>query len=88
MTIKRDDSFGMPCPTRVFIDGAPVADVYKTEKIVIFVKHGDRIISARSIGVCGTGIAEVRTNFKADEKMTFRIGYSKNGEINIAPTAF
>ena len=49
----------------------------KTEKIVIFIKQGDHIISARSIGVCGTGIAEVRANFKADEKLTFRLGYSK-----------
>lgn len=88
MTVKRDDSFSIPCSTRVFIDGAAAADIYKTEKAVLYLSPGDHIISARTNGICGSGTAEVRASFKPDEKLNFRITYSMNGEVGIAPTAF
>lgn len=88
VTIKRDDSFSIPCSTKIFIDGGPVANVYKTEKAVVFLSPGDHIISARTNGICGTGTAEIRASFKSGEKSNFRITYSMNGEVGIAPTAF
>ncbi|QRM19577.1 hypothetical protein GBK02_09260 [Dechloromonas sp. TW-R-39-2] len=90
VTIKRDNSFGVPCSTKVFIDGAPVADIYKTEKAVVWLPPGAYILSAKTNGICGikTGIVETGMTIKLGEKRSFRISLSGGGELNLTPTAF
>lgn len=87
--IKRDRGFaGSACSSRVFVDGEPVAYIRSSEKIVLFLKEGEHILSAWAMTICGGGMAEVKAVVKAGEQSSYRIGYGSNGDFFIYPTAF
>lgn len=89
VTIKRDEGFGgSGCSTRFFIDAKPIVDLSVSEKIILYISEGDHILSAWPNGLCGGGMAEVKTTIKKGSKSTFRIGWGSNGDFFISPTAF
>lgn len=89
VTIKRDSGIGgSGCSTRIFVNGKPVADIWVSEKIVLYLPEGEYILSAWPNGICGGGLSEVKALIKVGSKSTYRIGYGSNGDFSINPTAF
>lgn len=89
MIVKRDRGFsGGGCSTRIFVNGRPVADLQPTEKVVIYMREGSHILSARPNGICGGALVEVKADVKAGSRSTYRLSVSGNGESAIYPTAF
>ncbi|WP_415713229.1 hypothetical protein [Maridesulfovibrio sp.] len=89
VTIKRDEGFGgSGCSTRFFVDAKPIVDLSVSEKIVLYIPEGDHILSAWPNGLCGGGMAEIKTTIKKGAEATFRIGWGSNGDFFISPTAF
>jgi hypothetical protein len=89
ITIKRDSGIGgAACSSRIFINGQPTADIYTSEKIILYLPEGEYILSAWPNGICGGRMSEVKTSIKNGSKSTFRVGYGTNGDFFISPTAF
>lgn len=90
ITVKRDEIFGIPCTSRLFINAATVADIHKSEKAIIYLPPGNHILSVKMNMPCGmgNGIGETSVTLSVGEKRIFRITHGKHGEIGIQPTAF
>lgn len=89
VTVKRDSGFGgSVCSSRVFVNAKPVADLQKSEKVVVYLPAGEYIFSAWPNGICGGGMSEVRALVKSGAELSFRIGYGSNGDFTINATAF
>lgn len=89
VTVKRDTGiFGSACPTQVFLNAGPLAELNTGEKVEIFLLAGDYILSAWPKGVCGGGMSETKLNLIKDKAQSFRIGYGSNGDFYLNPTAF
>lgn len=75
--------------TRVLVDAKPVANLRQKEKVVMYLKPGDHIFSAMPTGmICSGSIVEVRGTVRADEEITFRIGFDMDKGLAINATAF
>ena len=86
--VKRDRGFGgSACSSRVYVDGAAVADLRPSEKIILHLTVGDHIIGSNPNGVCGGGLSEVSVLVKKEKSVTLRIRYGSNGDYAIQPTA-
>ncbi len=46
---------GMGCMVRIYADAKPVADLWRSEKVVMYLQEGDHIISAST---CGGGVVD------------------------------
>lgn len=89
VTIKRDSGWmGSACSTRIYVNGKPVADVSTSEKMVIYLREGEHIFSAKPNGICAGGVSELRANVKSDSPLNIRAAYGTNGEFFLNVTAF
>jgi hypothetical protein len=89
ITVKRDSGFiSGACSTRIFVNGAPVADIRTAEKIVLQLQPGEHILSAWPNGICSGGMQEVRALVRAGTPQNYRVGYDTNGSMSLTPTAF
>lgn len=89
LTIKRDSGLAAgACSTRVFVNGAPVADIRPTEKVVVYLPAGEHMLAARANGICGGGLVETRVGLRAGVPQAVRVGYGTSGDFFIVPTAF
>lgn len=87
--VTRDSGLmGAACSTRVWIDGEPVADLRPSERVVVHVPSGERIVSAQPNAICAGGLVEVQANVRSGRESRFRVGAGHNGEVILAPTAF
>lgn len=90
VVVKRDSGMrGMGCMVRIYADAdadaKPVADLWRSEKVVMYLPEGDHIISAST---CGGGVVEIQTIVKAGKVNTYRVGFGVVSELGIFPTAF
>ena len=86
VVVKRDSGMrGMGCMVRIYADAKPVADLWRSEKVVMYLTEGDHIISAST---CGGGVVEIQTIVKAGKVNTYRVGFGVVSELGIFPTAF
>ena len=84
--VKRDSGMrGMGCMVRIYADAKPAADLWRSEKVVMYLPEGDHIISAST---CGGGVVEIQTIVKAGKVNTYRVGFGVVSELGIFPTAF
>ena len=89
VTVKRGGGFlGGTCPSRVFVNGLPVAEVGVSEKVVLYLPEGEHILSVQPAGACGGGTSEVRVVVKLGQPSSFQMGYGTGGNFTIQPTAF
>jgi hypothetical protein len=89
LVIKRDEGLSASaCNTRVFVDGAPVAEIGTGEKITLYLPEGDHMLAAMATGICAGGLVEVKATLAKVKTSTFRIGYGSSGEFTLQPTAF
>ncbi len=86
VVVKRDSGMrGMGCMVRIYADAKPVADLWRSEKVVMYLQEGDHIISAST---CGGGVVEIQTIVRAGKANTYRVGFGVVSELGIFPTAF
>lgn len=86
VVVKRDSGMrGMGCMVRIYADAKPVVDLWRSEKVVMYLPEGDHIISAST---CGGGVVEIQTIVRAGKVNTFRVGFGVVSELGIFPTAF
>jgi hypothetical protein len=89
ITIKRDSGMGASaCSTQLFVNAQPIADIDTSEKVVIYLPADDYIFGAIANGICLGSLTETSATVKAGKELTFRVGYSSNGEFSISQTAF
>ncbi len=88
--VKRDQGImGAGCTSRLYVDGAPVADIETSEKVELFLSLGEHMLGAKPQGICsGNGAAESSVNVVQGRRKTFRISYGQGGDNIIQPTAF
>lgn len=86
--VKRDTGMmGLTCPSRVLIDGHPVADLATGEKVSFYVAPGDHVVGAKSPSWRCGGLAEVSITARTDRPALLRIRWGTGGEYAIQPTA-
>jgi hypothetical protein len=89
VTIKRDSGFaGSACSSRIYVNGAPVADIRSSQKIVVYLSKSEHILGASPNGWCGGGTVEVRADLRSGLPANFRVGYGSNDDFFITQTAF
>lgn len=89
ITIKRDSGMNTgACATRVWINGAPVADVRTSEKLVVYLKPGNYMLGAETNAPCAGRLAELEMIVGPNRPTTYRMGYGSSGEFALSPSAF
>jgi len=87
--VKRDAGIGgSGCTSRVYVNATAVADIWSSEKVILFLPEGDYIIGAEPNFICSGGLSETNASITAGKRLVFRIGYGSNGDYRILPTAF
>lgn len=87
--VKRDSGVGgSACSSRIFLNAKPVADLFSSEKVSMYLPAGRYILSAWPNNICGGGMSEVQADVIAGQTIRFRVGYGSNGDFSIYPTAF
>ncbi len=87
--VKRDSGLNsVVCTFRLYLNGAPFADIDTGEKVQIYVKPGDYIVGSAGSGLCYTGHAEASFSLAAGQTRVYRVGSAPSGEIKLQPTAF
>jgi hypothetical protein len=89
LIVKRDSGVVRAmCHIRVYVDGAPVADLGPSEKIQLFVPVGDRRVRGETRGICGGGESEITMAITAKERRVVRIVSGKGEGIELRATFF
>lgn len=87
--VKRDTGMiSSACSTRVFLNGAPVADLRTGQAVTLFVSPGKHMAGARPNGICGGGDSELEFDTTDRRPRTFRISIDFTGAMKLQPTAF
>ncbi len=87
--VKRDEGLSASaCNSRVFANGAPVAEISPGEKVVFYLPEGEHMLAAMATGICIGGLVETRASVSRSRPAVFRISYGSSGEFSIQPTAF
>jgi hypothetical protein len=89
ITIKRDAGMNTgACGTKVWINGAPVAEVRTAEKVVVYLKPGSYMLGAETNLPCAGRLAELQMIVGPSHPTTYRMGYGTSGEFALSPSAF
>lgn len=89
VVVKRDSGLmGAACSTKLYVNGAHVADIRVAEKLTLQLQPGSHNLAAVPGGICGGAMSEVRATIKAGEHQTFRIGAGQGGDMTLTPTSF
>ncbi|MBI1976150.1 MAG: hypothetical protein HYS56_01415 [Candidatus Omnitrophica bacterium] len=97
ITVKRDSGFtGSACTFSVFLDGSLIAELRGGERVDLYVKPGDHVLSTRvkrnpfyPLWGCGSlGTAEVEVIVIVGQWKSYRIGLGQGGTLQFSPTAF
>jgi hypothetical protein len=87
--VKRDTGMvGAGCTSRVYVDAISIADIWSSEKIILFLPDGDHVIGAEPNSFCSGGLSETNASVAAGKRLVFRISNGSNGDYRILPTAF
>jgi len=90
--VKRDSgNKGLLCTSRLFVDGQPVADLKTSDKVNLYLKPGEHILSVDLLGLsimCGKMNAETEVNVVQGVKQEYRIGVTVNAELFIQKTGY
>jgi hypothetical protein len=86
--VIRDATFrGVACKDRVFVNGAPVADLAPNEKVTVFLPEGQQLLAAMPMGFCYGGLVETKAFVNLSRPERFRVGNTGDGFF-LQPTAF
>ena len=89
VVVKRDEGFSASaCNSRVFANGAPVAEIAPGEKVIFYLPEGEQMLAAVATGICAGGLVEAKASVSRSRPAVFRISYGSSGEFSIQPTAF
>lgn len=89
VVIKRDRGFtGAACATRVYVNGAHVADLRPGERVTLHLPLSHHVLSADAPPPCGGGMSEVAVDVLAGQPRAFRVGASSSMDTVLSPTAF
>lgn len=87
--VKRDEGLSAAaCNSRIYANGAPVAEIAPGEKVVFYLPEGEQMLAAMATGICIGGLVETRASVTRSRPTIFRISYGSSGEFSIQPTAF
>lgn len=87
--VKRDEGLSASaCNSRIYANGAPVAEIAPGEKVVFYLPEGEQMLAAMATGICIGGLVETRASVNRSRPTIFRISYGSSGEFSIQPTAF
>lgn len=88
--VKRDSgSKGAFCTATVAVDGKDVAEVGMSEKVSLYLTHGEHIIGARlskAVPFCGGENVEATVNVKSEA--AYRFGSNASGDFYLNKTAW
>lgn len=92
IVIKRDSgNKGLLCTSRLSVDGQPVADLKTSEKVNVYLKPGEHMLSIDLLGLsilCGKMNAETDINVVNGIEQEYRIGVTVNAELFIQKTGY
>lgn len=89
VVVKRDEGLSASaCNSRVFVNGAPVAEIAPGEKVTFYLPEGEQMLAAMATGICIGGLVEARASVSRSRPAVFRISYGSSGEFSLQPTAF
>lgn len=87
--VKRDEGLSAAaCNSRIYANGAPVAEIAPGEKVVFYLPEGEQMLAAMATGICIGSLVETRASVTRSRPTIFRISYGSSGEFSIQPTAF
>lgn len=89
VVVKRNGGLAASaCRFRLFVDGAPVADLWPEEKVAFTVAPGRLILSASILGLCTGQLREIAAEFRPDERRVFLLDVGAAGNLVLQETAF
>ncbi len=92
IVVKRDSgNKGLLCTSRLSVDGQSVADLATSEKVNVYLKPGEHMLSVDLRGLsilCGKMNAETDINVVNGVEQEYRIGVTVNAELFIKKTGY
>lgn len=91
VVFKRDGGFkGSACTVYVFVDGTKAVGLDQARYATLHLPLGQHVFSAtRGGGLCAGGnTVELVADVRPDSKVKYRVGMTRIGDIELAPTAF
>lgn len=89
VVFKRDAGMmGSMCAYRIFVNGAPTAELRPGQSVTVYVAPIKHIAGVRPGGICGGGDSELEFDATDRRSRTFRISIDHNGSVRLQPTAF
>lgn len=86
--VKLDNSFsGAGAGAHLFVDGHEVADLYKSEKVELYLEPGDHVLSMKS-WESSTPFTEVSVRVVVGDNHVFRLKHDFGEPAVLIPTAF
>lgn len=89
LVVQRDTgAYGMGCGHRVLLDGKPIAELDPGERITVYAKPGEHVVSVRTPGaICPDSVSEISTVLEVGRKTYLRTGINFGTGVRISPAA-